>query len=603
MARAKSSALLVDTEAELEAQYAHIADWYRRRLSEVRPPMDLPYDPVLIGPTWRWDKTTGWELPERSLGWRLLGWCGHWLRDNAGNPWEFTPEQARFWLWYYALDERGRYLYHSAVLQRLKGHGKDPFAACVSAAACFGPVRFDGWDADGNPKADIDDSAWVQLIATSQEQTKNTMKLFPSLMSNPEFRKRFGIQLGRQNVWGLGDRVQIEAITSSYLSIEGGRPTQIIRNETQNWNTSNQGHEMAGAIEGNAAKSPGGAARMLDVCNAYRPGEDSVGERVREGWEASQGADATTADFGLLYDSLEAPPDAPLTLEAAPDVIRSVAGDSYWLDTEPDGRIVKSIANPSNPPSESRRKWYNQITATADAWVLPADWDQCKAALEVADGEQIVMFLDASKSDDATALIGCRVSDGHVFRIGIWQRPANAKPHEWLVDRDDVDYRVLEAEKKWTVVAFWADLSDARDDETGERYWEAYADGWGTAFGRRLRMPAVLTGPSKHPINWDMRNPAHAKTFTEHAERFASDVSEHAITHDGNELLRQHVRNARRRPGKYGIGLGKEHRESARKVDAAVAAVGARMMWRLWLAQQQGNGRRAPGKGRVITLD
>jgi hypothetical protein len=84
-------------------------------------------------------------------------------------------------------------------------------------------------------------------------------------------------------VWGLATPAQIQAVTSNPLSIEGGRPTLVIRNETQNWNSSNGGHEMAGAIEGNAAKSEDGAARMLDICNAYRPGEDSVGQRAREG--------------------------------------------------------------------------------------------------------------------------------------------------------------------------------------------------------------------------------------------------------------------------------------------------------------------------------
>lgn len=73
----------------------------------------------------------------------------------------------------------------------------------------------------------------------------------------------------------------------------------------------------------------------------------------------------------------------------------------------------------------------------------------------------------------------------------------------------------------------------------------------------------------------------------EHAERFTSDVRAGTLTHDGAERLKQHVKNARRRPNKYGISLGKEHRESARKVDAAVCAVGARMMWRLAKAQPE----------------
>ncbi len=50
-----------------------------------------------------------------------------------------------------------------------------------------------------------------------------------------------------------------------------------------------------------------------------------------------------------------------------------------------------------------------------------------------------------------------------------------------------------------------------------------------------------------------MLNQANVKVFTEHAERFTSDVRDKRLTHDGAAaLLVQHTRNARRRPGKFG---------------------------------------------------
>ena len=580
MARSRTAA----QSSAPDSESAEIVAWYEHLLATTTPPVDLQWEPVKIGPTWQWDN--GWVLPELSLGWNVLAWCGMWLRDKAGQPWQFTPEQARFILWYYALEEHGDFLYHSAVYQRLKGHGKDPVAACLSPAECFADVRFSHFE-NGRPVGREETSAWVQIVAVSQEQTKNTFKLFPSLIS-PEARKHYGIQVGKLNVYGLGDTRQIEAVTSNPLSVEGGRPTMTIRAETQNWNSSNGGHDMAGAMEGNAAKSEGGAARMLDICNAYRPGEDSVGEQMREAWEATQGdveaGDSPTAmDFGLLYDSLEAPPDAPLTAEAAPAVVESIRGDSHWLDTRPRGRIVKSILNPANPPSESRRKWYNQITATEDAWLTPQEFDALADPQTVAAGEQVFIFGDGSKSDDATALIGCRLSDGYVFTIGVWQRPPRVE--SWVVDRMDVDRRFRDSMALWDVVGAWFDPSDARDDETGERFWEPILDGWHNDFGDVLKFWAVDKGDSRHSVIWDMRNPRRLETFTEHAERFTTDVREGHLVHDGSERLRQHCKNARRRPNRYGIGLGKEHRESVRKIDAAVCAVGVRMMWRLWASR------------------
>ncbi|MFR9767065.1 hypothetical protein [Nocardia sp. SC052] len=578
MARARSAGPALITTAESE--FAEIIAWYEEQLATTVPPVDLEYEPVKIGPVWQWDN--GWVLPEHTLGWRVLAWCGKWLRDKKGQPWQFTPEQTRYILWYFAVDQDGDWLYHSAVLQRLKGWGKDPIAACLAMAACFAEVAFDHWDGD-RPIGREEPNAWVQIIAVSQEQTKNTMKLFPSLVP-AETRAHFGIQIGKLNVYGLGDTRQIEAVTSSPLAIEGGRPTQVFRCETQNWNSSNGGHDMAGALEGNAAKSEAGAARMMDICNAYRPGEDSVGERMREAYEATQGEDSIAMDFGLLYDSLEAPPEAPLTAEDAPAVVHSIAGDSYWLDTRPKGRIVKSILNPANPPSESRRKWFNQVVATADAWTTPQLWDRLgnPPAPAPPEGTEVFLFLDGSKSDDPTALIGCRLDTGDVFVVGIWERPANwDSKRAWLVDRADVDGRVRRACARWDVYGLWCDPSDARDDESGELYWEPLCDDWAEI--QDWRLPAVKSGDRQHPIIWDMRAPRHAALHTEHAERTVTDIKDGAFRHDGNKRLRAHVHNARRRPGKYGVGLGKSGRGSAKKVDGAVAMVGARLMRKIWL--------------------
>lgn len=581
-----------------EAEYREIEDWYRDTLSRVTPPKNLVWEPIKIGPTWQWDGK--WLLPELTLGWRMLAWCGYWLRDNNGQPWQFTPEQARFLLWFYAVNEHGRWLTPNAVLQRLKGHGKDPVLACVSAAACFGPTMFSHFDGDA-PMGDLDPVAWVQLVAVAEVQTKNTMKLFPGLLTD-EVKREYGIQVGRLNVWGLGDTVQIEAITSNPLTVEGGRPTLVGRNETQNWNSSNQGHDMSGAIEGNAAKSERGKARLLDVCNAHREDDDSVAQRTRDAWET---AIAKGHNIGLLYDSLEAPEDAPLTEAAAPGVVRSIAGDSTWLDTEPDGRIVQSIMNTANPPSESRRKWYNQIRASADAWTTSTEFDPNYRDEEVEDGADVVLFFDGSKSGDATALTGTRLSDGLWFPIGIWL-PDTRNP---VINRNEVDQKVDETFERFDVHGMWADLSDARDDETGERFWEPFSDQWAKRYERQLlRLPAVKTGTNQHLVNWDMRNPMHLKQFTEGAERCLLDIRDGTAFHNCPKpekpglgaVMRQHFLNMRRRPNKFGVGVGKENRDSKKKVDAGVCGIGSRTMYHVLSGQIQKG--RAPGAGRVVTL-
>lgn len=553
------------------AEFEEIKGFYRRRLTAPVEPQVHRWEPVKIGPTWQVDGGR-WVLPAISLGWEMLAWSGAYLQVSRDEPWVWTDEQARFLLWWYAVDESGRFLYRDGVLQRLKGFGKDPIGAGIGEFEHVGPNIVKDFGSDGQPIGEPHPDPWVQIAAVSLEQTKNTMRLLPSMVS-PRAQAEYGLMIGKESAYS-GHRF-LQAVTSSPATLQGARSTFVLLNETHEWIASNGGHDMEYVLQNNSTKSKGGTARTLRITNAYEPGQDSVAEHDREAWEAVQAGRA--ADTGLLYDSLEAAPDAPLTLEAAPEVVRSVRGDSTWLDVE---RIVQSIADVRNPPSRSRRFWYNQIVAAEDAWLTPQEFDQCKADEDhapLADGDRVFLFMDGSKSDDATAVVGCREADGYVFTVGIWQRPPRAQD-SWTVDRGKVDKAVRDAMERFEVVGLWADPSDARDDDTGERFWEPVLDEWARDFGQQLALHAVKTGPRRHAVIWDMRQSSNTQTFTEHAERFVSDVSDRRLTHDGDALLVQHIRNARRRPNKWGVSLSKEHRESPRKIDAAVCAVGARMM-------------------------
>lgn len=552
---------------------AEIAAWYRNELAQPARLPELQWQPVRIGPTWQVEGGH-WLLPEHTLGWGVLAWCGRWLQETRDVPWRFTLEQARFLLWWYAVAPSGRFLYRDGVFQRLKGHGKDPLGACLCLAEMLGPVRVTDW-VDGEPVGGDVSAAWVQTAAVSLEQTKNTMRLMPGLIT-AEARSRFMIQPGKEQIYALGDERFMQAVTSSPSTLQGARSTFVLMNETHEWLTNNQGHEMAMTISNNVTKSSDGAARTLRITNAPEPGEDSVAERDREAWEKVQAGGAI--DVGLLYDSLEAPPEAPLTPEAAPGVVEAVRGDSVWLRPE---RIVESILDERNPASQSRRFWYNQVVAAEDAWADPLQWDAIAAPDQlVLPDEPIVAFFDGSKSDDTTGLVGCRLSDGHVFVIDSWSKPPGERGKGWIVPRVEVDEVVTSMFESYQVHAYFADPSDTRDDE-GERFWEPFIDDWHQRYGPQLKFWAVQSGDRRHAIAWDMRSKQHQNEFTAAAERFLTEVAAGRFTHDGDLRLRQHVRNARRRPNKYGVGFGKEHRESARKVDLAVCAVGARMLRRM----------------------
>jgi len=581
-----------------------IESWYRSALSEpaVLPwaGPDTKWKPNLIGLIWSVDETGRWVLPERTLGWEMLRFSGLHFQEEPGLDWQWTLEQARIILWWYAVDDRGRFLFRDGVIQRLKGWGKDPLGAGIAIFELVGDCRVKfaesgepTWRPDGNPVACRVASPWVQMAAVTQSQTRNTMQLLPGLVK-PASQREFSMSIQKEMVYALGSTAVMQALTSSPSALEGNRPTFVLLNETHLWLANNNGHAMSAVLRRNSTKAKRGATRTLRITNAYEDGQDSIAERDRVAYEDALADRA--ASVGLFYDSVEASPDAPLTAESAPEVINSVRGDSVWLDIE---SIVLSILDVRVSPGESRRFWFNQIEAAADAWCKP-EWitRTARRGEIVAPGERIVLFFDGSKSDDTTALVGCRISDGFVFVLGVWGKPPGW-PKEgpaWRVNRDEVSLRIDEAFEAYRPIIFWGDPSDVREDGTDERYWEATLDHWHRKYGSRLdpRFWAVKTGDKTHSIIWDMRSPERQKMFVAATELTISEIEHREFLHDGSQVLLNHVKAARRRPGKYGVGIGKSNRESSRKIDAAVCMVGARMARRAFLnakAEEQRTGR------------
>lgn len=621
--------------------------------------------PAHLGPTWSKDPSwTGprdpqdYILPRLTLGYQAIKWIQDNLLDDESDdeheiPFKLTPEQARFILWFYEINEFGHFTNREVVLQRLKGWGKDPLAAVIAAVEFVGPCRFAGWSTidqpelgimRGDPVAKPHGRAWVQIAAVSLVQTRNTMLLFQGIFTKACMAEH-SIDPGKETIYAYQGKKQIQAVTSSPRALEGNRPTLVIKNETHHWISSNDGLAMADAIERNATKAKGGAARTLSITNAYEPSEESVARNEREAYERELAGTAYAT--GMMYDSLEAPRAArlaPIFGDEAKDytgpeipraekerltrlylrrILEAVRGGAWWLDIK---SLTDSILNRNNPPSRSRRFWFNQVVASEDSWVNPLAVDAAidPMALEQREGidvrdsrsvyeagwlvaadEPVVLFLDASKSDDSTALVGCRLRDGYIFTVGVWQKPPKGRngpgDDKWLAPRGAVSRRVEEAFILFNVVAFWGDPSHAKDDDDSSRYWDGTFDTWMQTYsvddpqGRWKAIDpkfwTIKGGHRKHAIMFDMAGPDQQKLFVAAAEEFVEamenqdDIEEFApvFSIDGHPALLEHLKNAIRAPGQWGTSLMKENRESAKKIDLAVCAVGARMLRRVVL--------------------
>lgn len=536
-------------------------------------------DAVLIGPA----HTDPLPPPSRTLGYHAIMWAERYLLQpdgpDIGKPWRFTPEQARFMLHWYAIDERGRFVWPYGMLQRMKGAGKDPVGAAWCSIELMGPCRFGGWKDNGLPRVIPHDTPWVQIAAVSQDQTRNTMNLFSRMWSDAA-KERYGLDIGKVIVYTARGG-QLEAVTSSPASLEGKRTTAVLKNETHHWKSNNSGLEMAEAIERNGVKSRDGSARALAITNAHVPGEESDAEREWDSYQDYLAGRTLLKRPPFLLDSRQAPPDTDLADdESLARGIIAARGDATWLDVE---RITAAIRDPKTSPALSRRFYLNQVVAAEDAWLTAPEWDSCAAPHKVVDlADEIVMFFDGSKNDDSTALVGCRVSDGHVFEIAGWDRPRGPAGNGWEVDKDAVNYEVHKAIRERNVLAFFGDVI----------FFEGLHDEWSAQIGPKALLWAQ-EGKFRHATAWDMRG--KERDFTLACERTEADVRAGDLTHDGSPALRSHVLNARRRPNRWGVSIGKEHRMSARKIDRAVCMVGARMVRRMLIESGRLEKRKRPG--------
>lgn len=497
-----------------------------------------------------------------TLGHQIVAWCTKYLNDIDGNGrWKFTHEQYRFILWWYAVDERGRFVYRKGVLQRLKGWGKDPLAAVMCLVEFVGPSQFAGWTdespvwwpeeivpKDGMyPVGKAHPRAWVQIAAVNQAQTRNTMTLFPSLMSK-RLIEEYGIKPGTELIRARMGRCRIEAVTSNPRSLEGGRSTFVLMNETHHWIKGNQGDAMYETVANNTAKM---SCRYLAITNAFLPGEDSVGERMRSLWERVQ--EGREPDTGLLYDSIEADERTPLTEAGLRVMLPILRGDAVWLDVD---SILSVALDSSISEARRRRMWLNQIVSDKDSLYTR---DMLKRISRddatLKPGDEVVLGFDGARYEDDTVLVAIRIRDRMTFVLDSWGKPAtwDTKEHgKWQVNVEAVDSKVRWAFRTFRVKAMFADVN----------LWESYIAEWTKDYGKQL----VVKATPAQPIAFDMRN--NVKETTRAHERFMAAISDASLFYDGDSVLRHHTMNVRRYETTYGTYFRKESDDSHRKIDA-----------------------------------
>lgn len=394
--------------------------------------------------------------------------------------------------------------------------------------------------------------------------TRNTRDMFQQIVPK-RTRDKYRMDIQKENIYVTGTAQRLYTFGTNARSMEGVRLTFFIANETQHWVDGNGGPLFYNTVTGNLAKVPDPRmGRMLCITNAYNPGENSQAERTREAEQKVW--DGLAEESGILYDSVEAHPNVPMTAAWAPLVIDQIKGDAHWLTWE---NIKGEVLRGDLPVSRKRRMWYNQVVSDEESLFDLRDIETATvkelegSVHDLKPGDEITLGFDGGRTDDSTALVAYRPADKLLVPIAVWQKPDTAD--YWVIDADRVDSVVHWVFDRFRVQAFYADVA----------LWESYINSWSDEYREQLTLKAT----AHSAVGFDMRG--HRKKVAQNNESFVSEVRDGSIHLNGDPILRQHMLNAEARYDGFGLKFGKKGgRESPKKIDVLIAGTLAYMAGR-----------------------
>jgi phage terminase large subunit-like protein len=499
-----------------------------------------------------------WDGQVCSLGYDVADWIEayqcHGPGDVQGDPVVLDDEWLQFLVKAYELDPvTGRRVFREAILSRPKGRAKSELAGFVTVVEALGPARFDGWNADGQPVGRPVRSPLIKCLATEESQAGNTFEnaafiagewgpdVHPEIYAGVSGVRRYQSATAVY----LPDGGEVRACTSGGASKDGGKETFVVPDEIHLY-VLPELRSMYATVMRNLGKRKAADPWSMPTTTAYRPGEMSIAEEKLTAWRKGELDPRIYVDHREIKGRVDLDDEAHTLAQLRELYGPAMHPETGWMDPE---RVYSEMRDPTICPDVATavRYYGNRATSGKDAWIA-RDVVERQARKElVAPGTAIALGFDGSLRDDATVLIGSRMSDGFVFPVGIWAKPSGPQASFWEVPRPEVLAAVREAFARYEVSRMYADPHEWRTDidtlaaELGEERvlrWETRRD---------VQMAAAL-------------------------DRLHTGLMTGELWHSGHLVLMEHFGNAYvRRKGGHRL-VRKEHESSPRKIDSVVGA-------------------------------
>ncbi len=482
--------------------------------------------------------------------------------DLRGSPAILGDEQRMFIYRMYEVYPKGHRLegrrrFKRVCLSLRKGTAKTEFAAWIAAVELHpdGPVRCDGFDADGDPVGRSVTDPYIPMVAYTEDQTEElAYGALKAVLEESSLADDFDI--GLERIMRKNGAGKAEALSSSPNANDGARTTFQHFDETHRFVLPRlkQAHKTMLA---NIPKRFIAVGWSLETTTAPEPGSGSIAEAtmdyaraIDEGQDMSEGAVEAAQLF--FYHRQASEIHNLATAKGLRDAVMEASGPAAeWSDIE---SIIAMFGDPTSDRAYIRRVWLNQLVRSSDKAFDIERWKELEDSdFVVPDGELIVLGFDGSRSNDATALVATGVASGYQWPVGVWERPYNIT--DWEVPSAEVDEAVAAAYERWDVWRMYCDPP----------YWEGWVSAWAGRYG------------DKRVIEW-WTNRTNQMAYA--LKAFETAINTGEISHSGDATLTRHIGNAHKRylkrlddEGKPLWWIQKERSDSPYKIDACMAAV------------------------------
>lgn len=374
----------------------------------------------------------------------------------------------------------------------------------------------------------------IQVTATSSDQTDNIYRPLQDMIRLGPLGDLMRVGEGFIRI---GTQGRIDVVTSSAQSRLGNPVTYVPQDETGIYFDTNGMRKVAETQRRGLA---GMGGRAQETTNCYDPSQDSVAQRSYE---------STSEDVFKFWE----PPPANLSYRNKRERRKihqiNYAGSPH-VDIDAIDAEAAELAE--KDPEQAERFFGNRKVYGAGSWLDGDLWDARARPRQVPAGTPLVLGFDGSDTDDWTVL-RAQTEDGYQFtpRYGPDRRPTiwNPAEHGGQVPRLEVRAAFAEITSRFTVIRAYLDPPGWKSeiDELAEEHGEKVFLRWETY--RLMQM--------------------HAAAVRLHTDVVKTDTS---FTHDGDETVAVHVRNARKlaRPNMRYV-LGKP--SQTQKIDGTISSI------------------------------